>query len=450
MKQLQPVIWSKGTFLTPQHLQTQDRYIEDSLKFRLQTLKFCPWGFKELVINRELLAEGQFVVSRASGIFPDGLLFDIPDADAPPPSKALAELFDPDVNALDMYLSIPDFRQRGVNISGTPDSSTRYLAEATTIRDENTGRGEKPLQVARKNLRLLGESENREGCSVLRIANVGRTDSGTFRLNPRFIPPLIGIGGSDYLIGILRGLIEILSAKSSQLSGTRRQKNQSLADFTASDIANFWLLYTVNSHFPLFNHLFEARNCHPEELYSAMISLAGTLTTFSPKLRPRDLPVYDHDSLSKVFAELDEKVRSLLETVVPTNLVSLPLKLVRNSIYATAIDQEKYLVNTRLYLALTAEMSEAQVIQRVPQLVTVCSATHIEHLIKHALPGIQLTHVPNPPSEIPVKLEYQYFVLNQAGAAWEAVLRGRNVAAFVPSEFLNPKLELLILLPKKT
>jgi len=103
-----------------------------------------------------------------------------------------------------------------------------------------------------------------------------------------------------------------------------------------------------------------------------------------------------------------------------------------------------------LYLALTAEMSEAQVIQRVPQLVTVCSATHIEHLIKHALPGIQLTHVPNPPSEIPVKLEYQYFVLNQAGAAWEAVLRGRNVAAFVPSEFLNPKLELLILLPKKT
>ena len=33
MKQLQPVIWSKGTFLTPQHLQVQDRFIEDSLNF---------------------------------------------------------------------------------------------------------------------------------------------------------------------------------------------------------------------------------------------------------------------------------------------------------------------------------------------------------------------------------------------------------------------------------
>jgi len=95
MKQLQPVIWTKGTFLTPQHLQTQDRFIEDTLNFRLQALKFCAWGFNELIINQEMLGEGQFVVSRAAGIFPDGLLFDVPDADPAPPSKALAEWFDP-------------------------------------------------------------------------------------------------------------------------------------------------------------------------------------------------------------------------------------------------------------------------------------------------------------------------------------------------------------------
>jgi hypothetical protein len=42
MKQLKPVLWTKGTFLTPQHLQVQDRFIEDALNFRLQALKFCP------------------------------------------------------------------------------------------------------------------------------------------------------------------------------------------------------------------------------------------------------------------------------------------------------------------------------------------------------------------------------------------------------------------------
>jgi len=449
MKQLKPVLWTKGTFLTPQHMQVQDRFLEDTLNFRLQALKFCPWGFRELAINAELLAEGQFALTSAAGIFPDGLLFDIPDADPPPPSKSLEEFFEPGTKNLDIYLAIPDYRQRGLNVSAGRDGGTRYLAEVSEFRDENTGTGEKLIQVARKNMRLLADSENREGSSVLRVANVERTPAGTYQLNPRFIPPLIEIGASEYLVGLLRGLLELLAARSGQLASGRRQKNQSLADFTASDIANFWLLYTVNSNYPVFSHLYESKMGHPEELYAAMAGLAGSLTTFSQKLRPRDLPLYVHDSLGPIFSELDEKLRALLETVVPTNLVSLPLKLVQNSIYATAIDHDKYLTNTRMYLAVSAETNEESIIQKVPQLVKVCSATHIEHLVKQALPGIQLRHLSNPPSAIPVKLKYQYFALNQSGPAWEAVNRARNFAAYVPVEQLpNPTLELLILLPQ--
>ena len=450
MKQLQPVIWTKGTFLTPQHLQVQDRFIEDTLQFRLQALKFCPWGFNQLTMDQEQLAAGHLLISRASGIFPDGLLFDIPDSDPAPASKALQPFFEPGVENLDVYLAIPDYRQRGLNVALVQrNGDTRYLAEVTAFRDENTGVSEKPVQVARKNLRLLAAEENRVGTSALHIASIEKMEGDTFRLNPRFVPPLLDIRASEYLSGVLRGIIEILSAKSTQLSSTRRQKNQSLADFTAGDIANFWLLYTVNSYFPLFNYLFEAKQAHPEELYSAMVELAGSLTTFSPKLRPRDLPLYDHDNLGKIFSDLDEKLRSMLETVVPTNLVSLPLKLTQPSIYATALSDDKYLANTRMYLAVSAETSEEIVIGKVPQLVKVCSATHIDHLVKQALPGVTLKHLPSPPSAIPVKLKYQYFSVNQSGAAWEAVRRARNFAAYVPGDFPNPQLELLILLPQE-
>lgn len=448
MKQLQPVIWTKGTFLTPQHLQAQDRFIEDMLKFRMQALRFCPWGFRELLINQELLSEGQLAISRASGIFPDGLLFDIPEADPAPPSKALAQFFEADANSLHVYLAVPDYREQGRNVAAGQDTGTRYVVEVATFRDENTGKNEKPVQIARKNMHLLAESENREGWSSLQVANVQRTEAGEFALNPRFIPPLIEIGASEYLMGVVRSLVEILSARSSQLSVGRRQKNQSLADFTATDIANFWLLYTVNSYLPQFNHLFQNRGSHPEELYSTMASLAGSLTTFSATVRPRELPLYVHDSLGPIFTELEEKLRSLLETVVDTNLVSLPLKQVQNLIYATAIDQDRYLANTRMYLAVSAETAEEIIIKRVPQLVKVCSATHIDHLVKQALPGIQLMHLPNPPSAIPIKLKYQYFSLNQSGPAWEAVNRARNFAAYVPGDFPNPILELLILLPR--
>ena len=97
----------------------------------------------------------------------------------------------------------------------------------------------------------------------MKIARVTRTDSGILQLDPVFVPPLLDIAANDYLMSILRRLLEILIAKSATLSGMRRQKSQGLADFSASDVANFWLLYTVNTFLPQMRHLFEVRRGHP-------------------------------------------------------------------------------------------------------------------------------------------------------------------------------------------
>ena len=94
MPRLEPVIWTKGTFLNPQHLQSQDRFLEETLQFDLQALEFRPWGFRHLRIDQAALAAGTLVVSEAAGIFPDGLLFDIPESDPAPAAKPLAEHFD--------------------------------------------------------------------------------------------------------------------------------------------------------------------------------------------------------------------------------------------------------------------------------------------------------------------------------------------------------------------
>ncbi len=449
MPLLEPVIWAKGTFLNPQHLQIQDRYLEESLHFHLHALNFRPWGFQNLRIDQEALAAGTFAVSAASGILPDGLLFDIPNSDPAPPPRPLADQFGPDQDSLDVFLSVPHYRERGLNVSSARRAGdTRYRAEVEMVRDDNTGQSEKPVLVARKNFRLLVEGENREGSSALRIGTVRKTEAGLYQLEPRFVAPLLDLTASDYLTSIARRLVEILSAKSSTLAGTRRQKNQSLADFTSADIASFWLLYTINASFPIFRHIFETRAGHPEVLYAAMLSLAGALSTFSLKVHPRDLPVYDHDNLGACFSDLDEKLRFLLDTVVPSNYVALPLRLVQPSIYATSIDRDDYLKNTKMYLAISAETTQGDLIGRVPHLVKVCSADYIDHLVQRALPGVPLGHVISPPGAIPVKLNYQYFSLSQGGGPWEAIVRARNLAVYVPGDFPNPQMELIILLPQ--
>jgi type VI secretion system protein ImpJ len=451
MRILQPVIWSKGTFLSPQHLQVQDRFIESILQFRTEALQFRPWGFSKLEINHEALASGSFAIHAASGLFPDGLLFDIPESDPAPPVKPLAGYFEPDQKTINVYLAIPNHRVSGVNLSMKERAlDTRYLAEVASFRDENTGASEKPVQLARKNFRLLVEGEPKGGTVSMLVARVERLSGDQYRLDPKFSPPLLDFSSNEFISAIARRLIEILSAKSGILAGMRRQKNQSLAEFTTADIANFWLLYTINLHFPHLRHLFETKHGHPEELFSMMLGLASTLTTFSLQIQPRDLPVYDHENLGACFDELDEKLRLLLETVIPSNFVSLPLKLIRPSIYAASIFEDRFLENTKMYLAIQAEMNEGELIQKAPQLIKVCSASHIEHLIRQALPGVQLTHVMSPPTTIPIKLNHQYFSLNQDGLAWEAIGRARNIAAYIPGDFEGAQAELIVLLPEQT
>jgi len=213
---------------------------------------------------------------------------------------------DPDRGVVDAFLAIPEYRPGGHNVSTTQaDRDTRYQAEVLMRRDENTGLAEKPIQVARKNFRILLEGESLEGSLTLPLARVTRTPAGELELDPRFVPPVLDIGANDYLMAIARRLVELLSAKSTELSGTRRQRGQSLADFGIADIANFWLLYTANTYLPVIRHLFEVRRGHPAELFEAMLALAGALTTFSTQVDARSMPSYDHADLTDSFTGLD-------------------------------------------------------------------------------------------------------------------------------------------------
>jgi type VI secretion system protein ImpJ len=442
---MQPVLWTKGVLLSPQHLQTQDRFLEDLIQFQVGGLTYCPWGFHRLEVDHEALAAGSFAISAAAGIFPDGLLFDLPLSDAAPAPKLLEGAWEQDQTELDIYLAVPEYRVSGQNVAVTiGDTSARYAAEVLLRRDENTGLSEKPIQVAKKNFRLLVQGESLEGNSVLKVARVRRSATGDLSLDPQFVPPLLDISASDYLIAIARRLVEILSARSSTLAGTRRQKNQSLADFSIADVASFWLLYSINTYFPQLRHLFETKRGHPEELFTAMLSLAGALTTFSTLVHPRDLPPYEHDDLSGCFSKLDEQLRTLLETVVPSSCVSLPLRLVQQSIYATALDQDKYFAAPQIYLAVDASLSPAELIQRAPALIKISSADRIDLLIRQALPGVTLTYTPNPPPAVPVKVSSHYFAVSKNGAEWDAITKARNLAAYVPSDIPNPAMELVI------
>jgi type VI secretion system protein ImpJ len=454
MRNRHRVIWTKGMFLVPQQFQTQDRFFESALQFRFASSSFANWGVTELDIDSEALQNGQFRIARCAGVMPDGELFDMPGIDDLPPSRPISSHFPPTRESLDVFLGIPENRTRARNVTlpgpaqsgadGPP--ATRYLAETRMFTDENTGNDEKPVQVARRAFRVLFDDDYRDGFSTLRIAQIMRNAAGIPILNPRFIAPCLSLDSSTYLSSLLRRQIEILAAKSGALSGPRRQRGKLAAEFSASETANFWLLHTVNSYLPELKHIWKVRRGHPEHAYVAMLRLAGALTTFSLEGRPENLPDYDHDDLGRCFTLLDEKIRDLMETVIPSKFVAVPLELRDRFLWNGTVTEDRYFRDSQFFLAVSAKMGIDDLIRKVPQLIKISSQDDIQRLIRNALPGLTLRHVPVPPAAIPMKLDNQYFALNQSGELWNALMLSRHVAVHAPGEIVDPRMELLIVL----
>ena len=95
-------------------------------------------------------------------------------------------------------------------------------------------------------------------------------------------------------------------------------------------------------------------------------------------------------------------------------------------------------------LAIQSTIGEAELISRAPRQVKLCSAELLPELVKTALPGLVLTHLPVPPSAIAPKVDYQYFGVSKAGSSWEHIVKTRKVGLYVPGDIPNPEVELLI------
>jgi type VI secretion system protein ImpJ len=453
MKNRHRVVWTQGMFLTPQHFQLQEQYLEDALHFRFNASNYANWGVSALKIDSDALANGQFRVTECGAVMPDGEPVDIPATDEAPDSRALGDHFPPNRESLDVFLALPENKPgtRIVTIPGLEQPigppKTRYLAETRTVKDENSADDEKDVQIARRTFRLLFGDEYRDGFASFRIAQIVRSPAGTPILNPKFVAPCLDLSSSQYLSDLLRRQIEILATKRTALSASRRARSKVVADFGPAETSNFWILHTVNSYLPELKHIWKVRHGHPESAYLAMLRLAGALATFSLVAEPENLPDYDHDDLGGCFTLLDSKIREWADHIVKPNFVGIELKLTDRFIWTGMVNEDAYFRDSQFYLSVSAKIGVDEVIRKIPQLVKVAAQEDVQRIVRNALPGIVLRHAPTPPAAIPVKIDHQYFLLNQGGDLWDTFLKSRQIAVYAPGEIVDPKMEVLIVLP---
>ena len=451
MSKYRKIVWNEGMLLTPHHFQQWDNYHEELINSRIRSVLPYEYGILDLQINREAVANGNFQIINCHAVLPDGLMINVPDAEAVPDLRPVGNHFHPEAEKLGVHLAIPakkmgeaNFQANGVKATG---ANLRFLQEAATVKDETSGTNEQPLAYARSNLRIIFDDEVRDGFTSMKIAELVRTPTGQLMIDEDYIPPTLKTSASGWLVSMLRQLVEILNTKSGSLGEQRRQRNASLADFTTSEVAVFWLLHTINSAIPTMAHFFRSPLLHPEKVYLEMAELVGKLMTFSVELYPRDIVKYDHDDLHFTFYNLSTQLKELLETVIPSRCVPIALEKTRDTLYVGRVEDERLLKEAGFYLAVRAQMPESKLIEGVPRVVKIGSRDVIDTIINSALPGVVLTHASPPPAPIPTRVGFRYFMLDTIGPYWDGIKGSKVIAVYVPEDIPDEKLEMYAVKP---
>jgi type VI secretion system protein ImpJ len=435
MKFLSRVVWSEGMHLSPQHFQMQSRYFEDSLWFLSRSLRNNPWGLLSLSLDEDSVRNGRAALRFASGIFPDGLAFEIPDSDPAPPELGIRDLFAPTDSEIILHLAVPGRLSQGADTDLADGSTSRYGVIERVLRDETISQDEYAVALGRKNIRLYSASQLHPGHVSLPIARILRDGKGGFTSDPAFLPPLLRIGVVGDLLRRIKHLTDSIEDKIAVTRRGRKTVGQFEAGTSALDVANYWFLHALCSVMPSLRHHLGTRNGHPEELYSVLAEVSGSLCTFSLESSPDTIPAYDHLNLNRVFDELEHHIRRHLDIVVPPNSITLEFRRSEQQyVFFAPVTDERCFRRSRWIFGIRSDIPESAILRMVPSLVKVCSSEGVVKLVQRALPGLDLMHLPVPPAALTAEVDMQYFSIGMSGPCWQHILATKQVGIYLPGD----------------
>ncbi|MEM6486932.1 MAG: type VI secretion system baseplate subunit TssK, partial [Pseudomonadota bacterium] len=441
VSQQSKVIWNQGLFMRPQHLQQQDRYAEGLTAQLARAAGPYLWGLSRLAISQDQLALGKLALSEAVGITPDGIPFEAPGKDGLPPVRDVPA----DLRNATVYLTIPVRRQSDemeVDLSGDPQSNSRYRPEEETVHDGTVTDPEGvTMGLAKLRLGIGFDGEELEGSLCIPIAQVieVRPDKSVV-LNGGFIPSCIDANMDSPLARFLVDLRGMLNARLEELTGRtsvdRRVDEGNLDDFL--------FLLTVNRAHPLVTHLADVVMLHPQRVFEHLVATAGELATLTySERRPEAFPDYRHDDLTATFDPVFRSLRRSLGAVLETRTIQIPLQYWNYGISHGNIPDRRLLENATLFLAVHGGgVTQADLRQSFAHEAKVAPTEMIIELVNTQTPAIDILPQPSRPRQLPQRQGAVYFALERNHQLYEKLRERLGIAVHVTESYANATLEL--------
>lgn len=431
-------VWSEGLFLRPQHFQVGDAAHAACLQARFAGAVAHPWGLVHLQIDEDLASAAKVGARSLVAVLPDGEVIDIPGTQPAP-------MLDVDGQVRDeiVYLTLPA-RQEGAVSYAYPTGRDANIArfhiierEAVDITDPD--RAADTIEVAIPNLRFGIREAELAGRTRIGIGRIREVAGRRIIWDDDYIPPLLDIRASPTMFGFLVDILGRVEQRQDELS-LRAVEG---ADGGTETFASFLLLQLLNRWQPELRHLQRLERVHPERLFSAFVSFAGELATFTrADRRPQTFPDYDHEDLESCFRPVVEALRAGLSTEFSRSAVQLELKLLQPGAYVSTIADRALYDQGRFYLAVSTRRTAEDVRRMLPSVTKIGSVTRMQQLVQAALPGVPLVPITTPPPQIRVLPEFVYFELDRTVPDWRDFATAPALGLHVAGEWPDLKLEL--------
>lgn len=399
------VVWREGLFIRPQHFQQNDRYYIYELMNRSIQSRQNNWGLFDLVIDEDLLKSGKITITKASGILPDGTLFDISSQTQP-----LTFDVKPDHTNKIVYLLLPIIINDGDEIffENQKTLQTRYKAKTiNNIPNTNTGENSSSdLVVAQHNFKLATQEGISSSHIKIEIAKIGNVSAnGSLTLDENFSPTYLHLNNSKKLLSKTQELLTMITYRANVLS-----QNISDSKIQSAELGHYLMLQLLNKTEARIQYMLSQLKLHPDELFLELLSFNAELAVFYKKERRiLNHQQYVHIEQYNSFVAIIDEIKIMLESVLEQNSISLPVEKRKYGIYIAPI-KDKTIINSSTFIfAVSAQMSSQKIKEILLNSLKLGTIETIKNLVNYHLVGFKLRTLSNAPKEIPYKVNYLYF-----------------------------------------
>lgn len=430
------VVWTEGMFLSPQHFQQNERYIEHFIREMSCSVHSHCVGLTALNIDRSMLDIGKVSVRRAKGIFPDGTPFDLQQS----------RMLDIPVTTRNkkVFLVLPLSRPGAVDTG----ENLRYSIVEHPVFDTTREHSDAVLlDVADMNIELKLEGEDLQGYALLAVAEVSeRISEGAVILNQAFIPQSLHFGVSDYLKDNVSDIYTQVQYRANTIA-IRLQAENGSKSYQALMRDYLWL-QALGTWMPKLYQWNEDSTLSVKSLYLECISMAGQMQGLEGKIA-KTFPVWDQYAPYACFSIVFSELLLLLREIQMDNVTSLiwdtQLFATRRLLRTLITDRSLY-HQGRFVLAIASSIGTSRLREEFPSAAKLAGNSDIAGLVRNALSGVPLRHLPYAPSELKSRSDIAYFEVDTSDSLWlELVKKDEPIALHIDERILDIYVEFHII-----